>query len=74
MLSHRKFAVLMLVKDAPDQVELGRDELESLLERQLISLENLASGRSRPDVTSDGESTPRPSPESTRQRKRAGRG
>jgi len=56
MLSPHEFATLMLVKDAPDQLELGRAELDTLLERQLISLENVASGRPRAQVTSDGDS------------------
>jgi hypothetical protein len=56
MLSPHEFATLMLIKDAPDQIELGRAELDALFERQLISLENLASGRSRPQITSDGDS------------------
>jgi hypothetical protein len=56
MLGPHEFATLMLIKDAPDQVELGRAELETLLERQLISLESLASGRPRPHVTSEGAS------------------
>jgi hypothetical protein len=46
----------MLIKDAPDQIDLGRAELDTLLEHQLISLENLASGRPRPHVTNDGDS------------------
>ncbi|MGC1584003.1 MAG: hypothetical protein WA766_21155 [Candidatus Acidiferrales bacterium] len=46
----------MLIKNAPDQIELGRAELDALLERQLISLENLASGRSCPRITSEGDS------------------
>jgi hypothetical protein len=56
MLSPHEFATLMLIKDAPDRVELGRAELDTLLERQLISLEDLASGRPRVHVTSDGDS------------------
>ncbi|AUT61526.1 MULTISPECIES: hypothetical protein [Paraburkholderia] len=56
MLSPHEFATLMLIKDAPDQIELGRAELDTLLQRQLISLENLASGRPRAHVTSDGDS------------------
>jgi len=51
-----EFATLMLIKDAPDQIELGRAELDTLLQRQLISLRNLASGRPRPHVTRDGDS------------------
>ncbi|MGF7000832.1 hypothetical protein [Paraburkholderia sp. GAS32] len=56
MLSPHEFATLMLIKASPDQIDLGRAELDTLFEQQLISLENLASGRSRPHVTSDGDS------------------
>ncbi|MFP3563259.1 hypothetical protein [Paraburkholderia sp. SIMBA_030] len=56
MLSPHEFATLMLIKNAPDQIELDRAELDTLLERQLISLESLTSGRPRPHVTSDGDS------------------
>jgi hypothetical protein len=56
MLSPHEFATLMLIKDAPDQIELDRAELGTLVERQLISLENLTSGRPRPRVTNDGDS------------------
>ncbi|MCX4150046.1 MULTISPECIES: hypothetical protein [Paraburkholderia] len=56
MLSPHEFATLMLIKALPDQIDLGRAELDTLFEQQLISLENLASGRSRPQVTSDGDS------------------
>ena len=56
MLSPHEFAALMLIKDAPDQIELGRAELDALFERQLISLENFASGRPGPQITSDGDS------------------
>ncbi|MEN8506093.1 MULTISPECIES: hypothetical protein [Paraburkholderia] len=56
MLSPHEFATLMLLKDAPDQIDLERVELDTLLERQLISLEGLASGHSRPHVTSEGAS------------------
>ncbi|MEX3976445.1 hypothetical protein [Paraburkholderia caribensis] len=51
-----EFATLMLIKDAPDHIELGRAELDTLLQRQLISLRNLASGRPRLHVTRDGDS------------------
>ena len=56
MLSPHEFATLMLIKNAPDQIELGRAELDTLFELQLISLENLASGHPRPQVTNDGDS------------------
>jgi hypothetical protein len=56
MLSPHEFATLKLIKDAPDQIELDRAELDVLLERQLISLEKRASERLRPRITSDGDS------------------
>ncbi|MGF6601840.1 hypothetical protein P3T23_006591 [Paraburkholderia sp. GAS448] len=56
MLSPHEFATLMLIKASPDQIDPGRAELDTLFEQQLILLENLASGRSRPHVTSDGDS------------------
>ena len=42
MLSPHEFATLLLVKDAPNQVEMEREELDALLERKLIQLERLA--------------------------------
>ncbi|WP_206996541.1 hypothetical protein [Trinickia mobilis] len=56
MLSPHEFATLMLIKDAPDRIGLDRAELDTLLERQLITLERLASGHRRPHVTSEGAS------------------
>ncbi|MDR6496126.1 hypothetical protein ACTJLC_26970 [Paraburkholderia sp. 22099] len=56
MLSPHEFATLMLLKDAPEQIDLERVELDTLLERQLISLERLASGHPRAHVTSEGAS------------------
>ena len=56
MLSPREFATLMLLKDAPDQIDPARADLEALLERQLISLEKLTSGQRRPLVTLNGHS------------------
>jgi len=43
MLSAHEFATLMLVKDAADQIG-DRHELDTLLERQLIAMEQLVSG------------------------------
>lgn len=54
MLSPHEFAVLILVKDAPDQVDMARPDLEVLLERQLVELESLTSGHHRPRITSRG--------------------
>jgi hypothetical protein len=56
MLSPHEFATLMLVKSAPEQIDLNREELDTLLERQLIALEELASGTRRPHLTRDGDS------------------
>ena len=56
MLSPHEFATLMLVKSAPEQIDLNREELDTLLERQLIALEQLATGARRPRLTHDGDS------------------
>ena len=56
MLSPHEFATLLLVKDAPDQLQLDRTELDTLIERQLVTLERLASGNQRPQLTIDGDS------------------
>jgi hypothetical protein len=56
MLSPHEFATLMLVKSAPDQIDLDRAELDKLLEQQLIALEEIGSGARRPRLTLDGDS------------------
>jgi hypothetical protein len=56
MLSPHEFATLMLVKVAPEQIDLHREELDTLLERQLVILDQLASGAQRPRLTRDGDS------------------
>ncbi|MFC0398305.1 hypothetical protein [Paraburkholderia rhizosphaerae] len=56
MLSPHEFATLLLVKDAPNQVDMQRQELDALLERQLVQLERLASGRQQWRVTESGDS------------------
>ncbi|SOE86893.1 hypothetical protein SAMN05446935_7415 [Burkholderia sp. YR290] len=55
MLSAHEFATLMLVKDSADHIA-DREELGTLLERQLVALERLAGGDLRPRITEDGES------------------
>ena len=55
MLSAHEFATLMLVRDSADHIA-EREELGSLLERQLVALERLAGGAVRPRITEDGES------------------
>jgi hypothetical protein len=56
MRSPHEFAALMLVKDTPDQIELDRAEVGTLLARQLIALERLVSGGQRPCLARDGGS------------------
>lgn len=56
MLSPHEFATLMLVRSAPDQVDMNRAELDTLLERQLVSLEQLAHGHRRLSLTDTGHS------------------
>jgi hypothetical protein len=56
MLSPHEFATLLLIKNAPQQVEMDRDELDALLERQLIELEQLPTGQ-RLKVTVSGDLT-----------------
>jgi hypothetical protein len=56
MLSPHEFATLMLIKAEPDQIDLNREELDTLLEQQLIALEKLAFGDRRPRLTRNGDS------------------
>jgi len=55
MLSPHEFATLMLVKNAQEQIELDRADLDALLERQLVYLEKLAGGQRVPLVTNHGD-------------------
>jgi hypothetical protein len=55
MLSPHEFATLLLVKDAPNQVDMEREELDALLERQLVQLEKLASGMRQLRITEIGD-------------------
>jgi hypothetical protein len=54
MLSPHEFATLMLVSDAFDQIELDRAELDILLARQLVVLEQLGAAP-RFQITCRGE-------------------
>ncbi|MBR8380489.1 hypothetical protein KDW20_32425 [Burkholderia cenocepacia] len=56
MLSPHEFATLMLVCQAPDQLDMNRAELDALLERQLVMLEHRAPGRRRAYLTKKGRS------------------
>lgn len=55
MLSHHELAALMLVNEAPEQVELDRPDLDTLLESKLIEWEELASGVKTPRLTVQGK-------------------
>jgi len=59
MLSPHEFATLMLLKDAPDRIDLDRADVEALLERQLVTLEKPTSGQRRPLLTINGHSVPK---------------
>jgi hypothetical protein len=54
MLSPHEFSTLMMIKDAPDQIEPDRAELHKLLERNLVIDERLASGHQRLHITPHG--------------------
>ncbi len=56
MLSPHEFATLMLVRHAPDQIDMNRAELDALLERQLVMLEQSAEGHRRARLTEMGHS------------------
>lgn len=55
MLSPHEFAALLLVADMPDPSELDPADLTSLVERQLVALESLVSGRQRFRLTTYGD-------------------
>jgi len=56
MLSPHELATLMLVRSAPEQVDMSRHELDTLLERQLVSLGQRAQGHRRVSLTHSGRS------------------
>jgi hypothetical protein len=45
----------MLVKAAPGQIDLNREELDTLLERELVALKQLAPGQPLPCITRNGD-------------------
>jgi hypothetical protein len=55
VLSPHEFTTLMVVRDAPDQVETDRLELRTLLDLRLVTLEPLAAGRQYPRITPHGK-------------------
>lgn len=55
MVSPHEFATLMLVRHAPDQLDMNREELDALLEKQLVMLEHSAGGGRRAHLTDKGK-------------------
>jgi hypothetical protein len=56
LLSPHEFATLMLIRHAPEQIDMNRHELDTLLERQLVALETRAEGHRLPSLTTAGHS------------------
>jgi len=56
LLSPHEFATLMLVRHSPDQIDMNREELDTLLERQLVALEQWTEGHRRLSLTTAGRS------------------
>ncbi|MDF3838367.1 hypothetical protein P3W85_36370 [Cupriavidus basilensis] len=54
MLSPHEFATLLLARDVQDRRELDPVDLEALLERGLVTLEECAPGQACPHITSHG--------------------
>ncbi|RQS57836.1 hypothetical protein DID96_36475 [Burkholderia sp. Bp8963] len=54
MLSPHELTTLMMAWNAPDQIESRREELFTLLERQLIAIDPLASDDRHIQVTAEG--------------------
>ena len=77
MISPHEFATLMLVRQAPDQLDMDRAELDALLERQLVMLEHCGDGARRAYLTGKGRTVLdalHPGDASRRSRKTAGDG
>jgi hypothetical protein len=55
VLSPHEFTTLMVVRDAPDQIEMDRLELRTLLDLRLVILEQSAGGEQYPRITADGK-------------------
>ncbi|OAJ56769.1 hypothetical protein A6V36_33295 [Paraburkholderia ginsengiterrae] len=55
MLSPHEFTTLMVIRDAPDQIEADRLELRTLLDLRLVTLEQTAAGGQYARITPDGK-------------------
>lgn len=56
LLSPHEFATLMLIRSAPDQIDMTRTELDFLLDRRLVSLEPRPGAHRLPRLTPAGVS------------------
>lgn len=56
LLSPHEFATLMLVRHSPDQIDMNREELDTLFERQLVALEQWKEGHRKLALTTAGRS------------------
>lgn len=54
MLSPHEFAVLLLVNDSAESHDLDRADVEALIERQLVTLEQQGPGQCFARVTAQG--------------------
>jgi hypothetical protein len=70
MLSPHEFSTLMLVRSAPDQLDMTRFELDTLLDCQLISLDPRLGEPRRPTLTPAGVSLLDAAARLARQRRR----
>jgi hypothetical protein len=54
LLSPHEIATLMLVRHSPEQIDMNRTELHTLLERRLLALEPRTEGHRRLSLTKTG--------------------
>jgi hypothetical protein len=54
MLSPHEFATLMLIHSAPEQIDMTRFELDTLVDCQLVSIEPVSGDSRRPALTPAG--------------------
>lgn len=54
MLSPHEIATLMLLRHSPEQIDMNRTELHTLLERRLVALEQRAGSHRRLSLTKTG--------------------
>jgi hypothetical protein len=55
MLSPHELATLLLVKYSPDQLHMTRAQLDTLLERRLVQLQEVSAGQPHWQLTETGQ-------------------